>query len=67
MEPRPAPDDDPPTCDGVAHAWRVLPGDGDVQHAVARCCGVRAISRFGVWSLVKGDDPAAPLGEPSPD
>lgn len=41
------PDDDAPECDGIGHAWRILPGDWQEQHAVARCCGIRAVSRFG--------------------
>ncbi|WP_211280111.1 hypothetical protein, partial [Sphingomonas dokdonensis] len=58
--PPPPPDDDAPTCDGIAHAWRILPADGDVHHAVARCCGIRAVSRFGgPWVLVAEDQPPA--------
>ena len=41
------PDDEAPECDGIAHDWRILPGDWHEQHAVARCCGIRAVSRFG--------------------
>lgn len=41
------PDDDAPECDGIAHAWRILPGDWREQLAVASCCGIRAVSRFG--------------------
>lgn len=56
----PPPDEDAPTCDGIGHAWRILPADGHEQHAVARCCGIRAVSRFGgPWTRVDEDDPHA--------
>ncbi|WP_088368290.1 hypothetical protein [Sphingomonas dokdonensis] len=59
----PPPDDDAPICDGIAHAWRILPGNWQEQYAVARCCGIRAISRFnGPWALVEEDDPPASAG-----
>jgi hypothetical protein len=49
----PPTDDDAPTCDGIGHAWRILLGDWHEQHAVARCCGIRAVSRFGgPWERV---------------
>lgn len=52
------PDDDAPECDGIGHAWRILPAEGHVQHAVARCCGIRAVSRFGgPWERLDEDEP----------
>lgn len=55
-----APDDQaaPAPCDGEAHDWQIVEGDGYHGRAVARCCGAQAVLRFGHWSLAADADDA---------
>jgi hypothetical protein len=46
------PPPEPYQCDGIAHEWVVVPtGPGEEQVAIALCCGIRAVKKWGEWML----------------
>ena len=46
------PPPEPYQCDGTAHEWEAVPPkEGEEQAAVAKCCGVRAVKKWGEWLL----------------
>jgi hypothetical protein len=47
-----ADDPEPYQCDGAAHEWvSAFAEEGEEQAAVAKCCGVRAVKKWGEWML----------------
>jgi hypothetical protein len=48
----PKPPPEPYQCDGTAHEWAPAEAQqGEDEAAIALCCGIRAVKKWGEWML----------------